>query len=41
MSDEKEEDEIRIPADGKEVIDMAGAETDEKKKRISRLHRLV
>ena len=31
MSDEQNQNEIRIPADKEEVIDMAGAETDEKK----------
>jgi hypothetical protein len=31
MSDEQDENEIRIPADEEEVIDMAGAETDEEK----------
>jgi hypothetical protein len=29
MCDEQNQSEIRIPADEEEVIDMAGAETDE------------
>ena len=31
MSDEQNDDEIRITADEEEVIDMAGAKTDEEK----------
>lgn len=31
MSDGENQNEIRIPADEEEVIDMAGAETDEDK----------
>lgn len=31
MSDERNQDEIRIPADEQEVIEIAGAETDEEK----------
>jgi hypothetical protein len=31
MSGEQNQNEIRIPADEEEVIDMAGAETDEEK----------
>jgi hypothetical protein len=31
MSDDQNENEIRIPADEEEVSDMAGAETDEEK----------
>jgi len=31
MADEQNQNEIRIPADEEEVIDMAGAETDEEK----------
>ena len=29
MSEEQDQNEIRIPADEADVIDMAGAETDE------------
>ncbi|RKS81375.1 hypothetical protein BDK61_0654 [Haloarcula quadrata] len=31
MSNEQNQNEIRIPADEEEVIEMAGAETDEEK----------
>jgi hypothetical protein len=31
MSEEQNEDQIRLPTDAEEVIDMAGAETDEEK----------
>lgn len=31
MNDEQNQNEIRIPADEAEVIDMVGAETDEEK----------
>ncbi|MXR52904.1 hypothetical protein GRX03_14990 [Halovenus sp. WSH3] len=31
MSDEQNQNEIRLPDDEEEVIDMAGAETDEEK----------
>lgn len=31
MSDEQDEDEIRIPADQEEVAEIAGAETEEDK----------
>jgi len=31
MSDEQNGDEIRLPTDEEEVIDMAGAETDDEK----------
>jgi len=31
MSDEPDENEIRLPADEEDVIEMAGAETDEER----------